>query len=95
MAVSRPAERRRSRLAAVSARPGMVCHPVRASRSSAWLASNVDLAGSPRAATAAWKRARAPSSCSRDSETLMARRLPGAATWRNCSSTVSRTAGSR
>ena len=77
LALSSPAERSRSRLAAVSARPGMVRHPVRASRSSAWSGSNVDLAGSPRAATAAWKRARAPSSCSRDRDTLMARRLPG------------------
>jgi hypothetical protein len=34
LAVSRPAERSRPRLAAVSSRPGMVRHPVRASRSS-------------------------------------------------------------
>ena len=60
----------------------------------AWPASSVDLAGSPRRATEARKRDLvSPSALAVD--TLMARRLPGRATWRNWRRTRSSTAGSR
>ena len=57
-------------------------------------ASSVDLAGSPRLATEARKRDLVwPSGLAVD--TLMARRLPGRATWRNWRRMRSRTAASR
>ncbi len=90
---SRPAESRRSRPAPASCLS--VCQPVRASRASVSAAESADLAGSPRAASAAWNLARPASPSDADSDTLMARPLPGAATSRNCSRTLSRTAGSR
>ena len=84
-------------MAACRSSPGAAasCQPVRASSASASAASNVDLAGSPSAATVAWKRARALSLRGRDKDTLIARLLPGAATCRNCPRTSSRPAGSR